>query len=149
MLRRITPDQLWNKMQLFEKPLLIDISPVESFDRGYIRWSIHLPTEKWWQEEPIIPYISNPARDTVLVTETGHANLKFLSRVIQRLLGVDCLNLFFLEGGKKRWLEEAHTLQTIAYPPSNPFAPTRAKTPIPSEHAAEMQAKETKTRQAS
>lgn len=121
MIRLIQPGDVIRKwFDNLEHPVLLDITPRESYEAGHPAFALSLPPERLADKAAVQNYLVNPAREVILIGEDDAREGAL--QVARQLRQDGFLNLYILRGGKKRWKEEGLPFDAFHYPPQAPPA---------------------------
>lgn len=129
MIRFIGARQIQEKLQLGEKPLLLDVSSEQSYEKTHPRAAINIPLEHLGDRNRIRSYFPTPAKEIVIFSETYETEPAWEAAELLHQQGYD--NLFIYEGGKEKWVEDGLSFQALHYPPPAPEPEGTAAAPKP------------------
>jgi rhodanese-related sulfurtransferase len=135
MIRFISARAISDKLQLGEKPVLLDVTPEISYQKLHPRSAINIPIERLRDPRSSRTYITNPAKEIVIFAESHETEPAWEAAELLHAQGYN--NLYIYEGGKAKWVEDGLSFQSVHYPPppqEPPSTPVPAPVPLTSSH---------------
>jgi rhodanese-related sulfurtransferase len=118
MIRFIGVRAISEKLNIGEKPVLLDITPEPSYQKLHPRSAINIPVERLKDTQVARSYITNSAREIVIFAENHETESAWEAAELLHEQGFN--NLYIYEGGKAKWVEDGLSFQAVHYPPPAP-----------------------------
>jgi len=115
MIRFINVKTISEKLNIGEKPVLLDVTSELSYQKLHPRSAINIPVERL--KDPITSrsYVTNPAKEIVIFSEDHETEPAWEAAELLHAQGFN--NLYIYEGGKAKWVEDGLSFQAVHYPP--------------------------------
>lgn len=122
MIRIIQPGDVIRKwFDNLEHPVFLDITSQASYEAGHPAFALSLPSERLSDKAAVQRCLENPGREVIIFGE--NESLDDAMRVARLLQQDGFMNLYILQGGKKRWKDESLPYDGFHYPPQAPQGP--------------------------
>jgi rhodanese-related sulfurtransferase len=131
MIRFIGAKVVGEKLQLGEKPVLLDITSELSYQKQHPKSAINIPVERLKDPKISHSFISNAAQEIIIFAENFETEPAWEAAELLHRQGFD--NLFIYEGGKAKWVEDGLSFQAVHYPPRPPESPDSRKDKSPKD----------------
>jgi rhodanese-related sulfurtransferase len=102
MVRTITREQLWTKITHPEQMVLVEISPLENYDRAHLPRAIHLSEAEISRNAEA----ELPDKGSQLVVYSDAPGAWGVLRAVRQLEEMGYKEIFYYPGGKDEWLRE-------------------------------------------
>lgn len=126
MIRFISNKIISEKLNVGEKPILLDITSEDSYQKSHPRSAINIPVEQLKDPKIGKTYFDSPGREIIIFAENYETEPAWEAAELLHAQGFN--NLFIYEGGKAKWVEDGLSFQAVHYPPSAPEPPELRRT---------------------
>lgn len=134
MIRFIRNKTISEKLNIGEKPVLLDITSERSYQKLHPRSAINIPIERLKDPKVSRSFIGNRAKEVVIFAENYETEPAWEAAELLHSQGYD--NLYIYEGGKAKWVEDGLSFQAVHYPPPPPEPPELGKNKVGKDSAA-------------
>lgn len=121
MIRFISNKVISEKLNVGEKPILLDITSELSYQRLHPRSAINIPVERLKDPKTSRGYIGSAGKEIIIFAEDYETEPAWEAAELLHSQGFN--NLFIYEGGKAKWVEDGLSFQAVHYPPKAPEPP--------------------------
>jgi rhodanese-related sulfurtransferase len=118
MIRFIGVRAVSEKLHLGEQPVLLDITPEDSYEKLHPRSAINIPVNHLKDPKVSDSYISSKGKEIIIFAENHETEPAWEAAELLHSQGYN--NLYIYEGGKSKWVEDGLSFQAVHYPPAPP-----------------------------
>ena len=113
MVRRITREQLVGKQRENEHFVLLDVSPLEAYQKHHLPKAIHFPPE----QATTLAASYFKGRDEVVIYGEDTSHLEACESAALQLAQMGYSDLYIYAEGKKDWIDSGMAIDAIFIPP--------------------------------